>query len=64
MAGESLPDSPCIGYCSTTLGDPVCLGCGRTSSEVDQWILLSENQKRAIWERITLEDTIRNRRMD
>lgn len=61
MADEHRPDSPCIGYCSTTLGDTVCRGCGRTSSEVDQWILLPEHQKQAIWERIALEDTIRNR---
>lgn len=64
MADESRPDSPCIGYCSTTLGDPVCRGCGRTSTEVDQWILLSENQKQAIRERIALEGTIRNRRVE
>lgn len=54
--------SPCIGYCSTSLGDAVCRGCGRTAEEVDGWLLLDEEQKRAIWERVDAMDTIRNRR--
>ena len=56
------PSSPCIGYCSTSLGDAVCLGCGRSAEEIDQWIVLDEEQKRAIWARINAMDTIRNRR--
>jgi hypothetical protein len=56
------PSSPCIGYCSTSLGDTVCQGCGRTAREVDHWLLLDEAQTRLIWERINGMDTIRNRR--
>ena len=55
-------DSPCIGYCSTSLGDLVCKGCGRTATEVDQWLLLDEALKQTIWERVNGMDTIRNRR--
>jgi hypothetical protein len=31
----STPDTPCIAICSTSQGDAVCKGCGRTESEVD-----------------------------
>lgn len=45
-------DSPCIGYCSTALGDAVCLGCGRTQQEVDGWVSMSEDEKQAVWKRL------------
>ncbi|MCY0388161.1 DUF1289 domain-containing protein [Robbsia sp. Bb-Pol-6] len=51
---HALPDSPCIGICST-LFDDVCQGCGRTAVEVANWVFLSEEEKRAIWERVTRE---------
>lgn len=50
------PDSPCIGICST-LFDEVCQGCGRTAAEVSNWVFYSEEEKQAIWERITREAT-------
>jgi predicted Fe-S protein YdhL (DUF1289 family) len=59
-AGE--PSTPCIGYCSTSLGDAVCKGCGRTAEEIDQWLLLDEERRRLIWDRVNGMDTIRNRR--
>ena len=33
------PDSPCAGYCSTSHGDEICKGCGRTFDEVINWII-------------------------
>jgi predicted Fe-S protein YdhL (DUF1289 family) len=45
-------ETPCIGYCSTTLGDEICKGCGRTSMEVDAWIFMNDSQKAAVWDRI------------
>ena len=59
---NDFPSSPCIGRCSTALGDDVCRGCGRTAEEVDQWLSLDEEQKRLIWERVKGMDVIRNRR--
>ncbi|BEV51799.1 hypothetical protein BconGalA64_42990 [Burkholderia contaminans] len=53
---HDLPDSPCIGVCST-LFDEVCKGCGRTAAEVSNWVFLSDDEKRAVWERITREGT-------
>jgi uncharacterized protein len=53
---HDLPDSPCIGVCST-LFDDVCKGCGRMAGEVSNWVFLSDAEKLAIWERITREGT-------
>jgi predicted Fe-S protein YdhL (DUF1289 family) len=47
-------DSPCIGVCST-LFDEVCKGCGRTATEVADWVCMSEAGKRAVWQRIERE---------
>jgi predicted Fe-S protein YdhL (DUF1289 family) len=51
-----LPDSPCIGVCST-LFDEICQGCGRTAHEVSHWVFLSAEQKQIIWQRIIAEGT-------
>jgi uncharacterized protein len=51
------PDSPCIAICSTSQGDPVCKGCGRTFEEVGDWPRLDPFTKRAVWRRIQLEAT-------
>jgi predicted Fe-S protein YdhL (DUF1289 family) len=53
---HSLPDSPCIGVCST-LFDDICKGCGRTAFEVSNWVFMSDEQKAAVWERIAREGT-------
>lgn len=49
------PDTPCIAICSTSQGDAVCKGCGRTFDEVQRWTEMTPVQKRAVWQRITLE---------
>ena len=51
----STPDAPCIAICSTSQGDAVCKGCGRTESEVQHWTAMSPGEKRSCWRRITLE---------
>jgi predicted Fe-S protein YdhL (DUF1289 family) len=53
---HDLPDSPCIGICST-LFDEVCTGCGRTAGEVSNWVFLSDAEKATVWERIVREGT-------
>lgn len=52
---DTTPDTPCIAICSTSQGDPVCKGCGRTFEEVQRWPEMSPGEKRASWRRITLE---------
>lgn len=54
-------ESPCIGICSTAIGDELCLGCFRTFSEISHWLEmpLAERQQvlsclamRGIWLKI------------
>ncbi len=52
---EKLPTripTPCIGVCSTGIGDTVCRGCKRYAEEVIHWNSYSEDEKRAINRRL------------
>ena len=51
------PDAPCIAICSTSQGDEVCKGCGRSFEEVQHWPAYTPVQKRSVWRRITLHAT-------
>jgi uncharacterized protein len=53
----STPDAPCIAICSTSQGDAVCKGCGRTFEEVQHWTGMGPAAKRVVWRRITQEAT-------
>lgn len=45
--------SPCVGICSaTSLGDPVCRGCGRTEQEVVNWNHMTQAAREAVWVRL------------
>lgn len=46
---------PCIGRCSTSLGDDVCKGCHRTAQEVIEWNGYTREQKIVIIERIEMD---------
>jgi uncharacterized protein len=54
---DTTPDAPCIAICSTSQGDDVCKGCGRTFDEVQFWPEMSPAEKRVTWRRITMENT-------
>lgn len=54
---DTTPDTPCIAICSTSQGDDICKGCGRTFDEVQLWPEMSPFEKRATWRRITLDAT-------
>lgn len=53
----STPDAPCIAICSTSQGDALCKGCGRTFEEVQHWPRMSPVHKRETWRRIIQEGT-------
>ena len=53
---DTTPDTPCIAICSTSQGDAVCKGCGRSEGEVQHWPAMSPAEKRATWRRITQLD--------
>ena len=52
---DSTPDTPCIAICSTSPGDDICKGCGRSFEEVQLWPQMSPGAKRASWRRIMRE---------
>ncbi|MET0383766.1 MAG: DUF3717 domain-containing protein [Burkholderiaceae bacterium] len=52
---DSTPDAPCIAICSTSQGDAICKGCGRSFEEVQDWPSMGPARKRAVWRRITME---------
>jgi len=51
------PDTPCIAICSTTNGDDICKGCGRTFEEVNHWVIMSDEEKAKVWDRIEHDRT-------
>ena len=54
---DTTADTPCIAICSTSQGDEMCKGCGRTFEEVQNWPGMTPADKRGTWRRITLEAT-------
>lgn len=38
-------DNPCVGVCSTTLGDALCRGCGRSQQQITQWPTYTQADK-------------------
>ncbi|MBC7436803.1 MAG: DUF3717 domain-containing protein [Bdellovibrionales bacterium] len=51
---DTTPDTPCIAICSTSQGDAMCKGCGRSFEEVQHWPEMTPAAKRQTWRRITL----------
>lgn len=47
MKARKLSDSPCIGKCSTSVGDDVCTGCLRSLSDIANWLMWSEDERAA-----------------
>jgi len=44
--------TPCIGVCSTGIGDTVCRGCKRYAEEVIHWNSYTDDEKRAVNRRL------------
>lgn len=51
-------ESPCTLVCSIDLKTGYCFGCGRTGSEITQWVNYSSQERRKIMETLDsrLED--------
>jgi len=47
--------TPCIGVCSTGIGDSVCRGCKRFEHEVIQWNGYTQSQKQSIDNRLSAQ---------
>jgi hypothetical protein len=45
---EAPPSTPCIKVCAVSGQTGLCIGCGRTLSEIAQWGRMSEPERLAI----------------
>lgn len=52
VSGTPRVRTPCIGVCSTGIGDAVCRGCKRFSHEVIDWNAYTEVEKAIVDERL------------
>ncbi|MBZ9538351.1 DUF1289 domain-containing protein [Modicisalibacter tunisiensis] len=44
--------SPCVGLCSTTVGDTVCRGCQRSDHEIRDWFGYDHATRQAVMQRL------------
>lgn len=51
-SARPLPDTPCVGICSTGIGDSVCRGCRRYAHEIIDWNRYTPAQRQQIWQRL------------
>lgn len=52
---EASAECPCVGHCTTALGDDVCRSCRRTFDEITRWPEMSDEERRAVNRRIAQE---------
>ncbi len=45
-------ESPCIGHCTTVLGDDVCRSCLRTFEEITNWPTITDEERIRINQRV------------
>lgn len=48
VSREISSDSPCIGHCTTVLGDEVCRSCLRTFEEITRWVEMNDDERRSV----------------
>ncbi len=41
-------ESPCVKVCTLDTHSGLCLGCGRTISEIAQWTRMSDGERRRV----------------
>ena len=52
-------ESPCIGICA--LVDEKCIGCTRTSNEINNWLFFSDQERKTITNRCLREMKKKNK---
>jgi uncharacterized protein len=45
--------TPCIGICKMDIALGICIGCGRTRSEIGRWMGISDGEADAIMQQCT-----------
>ncbi len=62
---HNLTGTPCVGVCSTTsFGDEICRGCGRTFDEVRLWNTFTDEQKIAVNKRLLVAQQSTEKALD
>jgi uncharacterized protein len=41
-------ESPCVKVCTLDVRSGLCLGCGRTIDEIEQWAGMSDEQRKQV----------------
>jgi predicted Fe-S protein YdhL (DUF1289 family) len=44
--------SPCVNICTLDAAGTICLGCGRSREEIGAWMIMSEDERAAIIQRL------------
>ncbi|MDX8380301.1 MAG: DUF1289 domain-containing protein [Gallionella sp.] len=53
MPGDTITSkSPCVGHCTTVLGDQVCRHCLRTFEEITHWVEMNDQERSQVNQRI------------
>ena len=52
LPAEGPVPSPCISVCRMDASSGLCEGCFRTLDEVASWAMASDEEKRAVWQRL------------
>jgi len=47
--------SPCVNICTLDAAGDICLGCGRNRQEIGGWMMMSDNERADIMQRIARE---------
>jgi predicted Fe-S protein YdhL (DUF1289 family) len=55
MTRRDRVSSPCVSICALDEND-VCIGCQRTGDEITQWSRLSDEERRAVLEKVALRE--------
>jgi hypothetical protein len=59
---ETKVRSPCIDVCFLDEND-ICVGCYRTAKEITDWVLYSEEEKRAVVAQLDARSGFNNNRL-
>lgn len=55
MSRKDRVSSPCVSICALDEND-VCIGCQRTGDEITQWPRLTDEERRAVLDKVALRE--------
>ncbi|MEQ8823442.1 MAG: DUF1289 domain-containing protein [Filomicrobium sp.] len=48
------PISPCINVCELDDKAGMCVGCGRTTAEIGNWLKFTQEERDAVWDQLPM----------